>query len=138
MSDTLPSAVTQQATSRGNEFAWSIPAFPEALTRARELGFACLGGQFQFHLDSGIYEPYWLYADSQDRQLDEAWPDYVQRSCSEVLEAFHQRIRLTDFIKLAQESTYFDPSQTNGLDLINTLVFVGYFVNEAEYAALTR
>jgi hypothetical protein len=66
---TLPTEIAQGATVRGNEYGWTLDAFPPALARAQALGHACLGGQFQFRLDDGTYEMYWLNADSNDRHV---------------------------------------------------------------------
>ena len=67
MIDDLPSAITLGATLRGNEYGWALDEFPGALTKAETLGYACLGGQFEFRLDDGTCELYWLNADSKDR-----------------------------------------------------------------------
>jgi hypothetical protein len=53
MDDVLPPDVLQGAALRGNEYGWSVSLFPNALARAEALGYACLGGQFQFRLDDG-------------------------------------------------------------------------------------
>ncbi|MGA7925849.1 MAG: hypothetical protein WCA20_07620, partial [Candidatus Sulfotelmatobacter sp.] len=80
----LPPQVLQGATLRGNEYGWSVAVFPDALAEAEGRGYACLGGQFQFRLDDGTCEMYWLNADSKDRAHGESWADYCHRSCSEV------------------------------------------------------
>jgi len=49
--EVLPPDISRGATLRGNEYGWNIPSFPEALASAETLGYACLGGQFQFRLD---------------------------------------------------------------------------------------
>jgi hypothetical protein len=55
-----------------NEYGWEIDAFPNALAHAERLGYACLGGQFQFVLQDATCEMYWLSADSSERANDEA------------------------------------------------------------------
>jgi len=78
---TLPPEITQGATARGNEYGRTLEAFLQALLKAQVLGYACLGGQFQFRLNDGTYEMYWLDADSTNRREGEPWPEYVRRSC---------------------------------------------------------
>src|SRR6476646_6510080 len=101
MNFVLPSEIAQGATSRGNEYGWSIDSFPDALAQAEDLGYACLGGQFQFRLNDSTCEMYWLSADSKDRLPHESWADYSRRSCSEVLTRFQHLISSTDFKKEA-------------------------------------
>lgn len=129
--DDLPVEITQEATLRGNEYAWSVSAFPNALSKAEVYGYACLGGQFQFRLDDGsTCEMYWLDADSDDRADGESWTDYSHRSCSEVMHKFQERISETDFGKEAS----IWPMQ---IDAVKNLVFVAYFVTEDEWLGLS-
>jgi hypothetical protein len=111
---------------RGNEYGWSVSAFPNALAKALNAGYACLGGQFQFRLDDGnTCEMYWLEADSSERTAHESWKDYSRRSCTEVLSRFQHLMSETDFAKEASNwKVQIDPTKY--------LVFVGYFVREAE------
>ena len=130
MTDELPSDVVEGATLRGNEYGWSISSFPDALARAEKKGYACLGGQYQFRLDDGsTCEMYWLSADSAERRSDESWPAYTHRSCSEVLKRFQQVASQADFAKEARSwQLEIDPNKY--------LVFVAYFITEADLAEL--
>jgi hypothetical protein len=118
----------QGATLRGNEYGWSVAAFPDALAEAEDRGYGCLGGQFQFRLeDGGTCEMYWLNAASKDRAHGESWADYCHRSCSEVRNGFQRLVDKTDF---GEEASSW------GLQIhpIKSLVFVAYFVTEADLA----
>jgi hypothetical protein len=127
----LPSAITQGAMSRGKEYGWTVDSFPDALAQAEALGYACLGGQFQFRLSDSTCEMYWLSADSKDRLPGESWADYSRRSCAEVLQGFQHLISSTDFKKEALGwQLQIDPSKY--------LVFVGYFVTEVDLADLSK
>jgi hypothetical protein len=130
VADVLPPEIAQGATLRGNEYGWSIPSFPDALAKAKDLGFACLGGQFQFRLEDGsTCEMYWIEADSTEQLSDESWADYSRRSCSEVLNRFHHLVSAIDFRKEAA-------SWPSGeIDSTKSLVFVAYFVKENDLAA---
>lgn len=132
---TLPPEITEGATARGNEYGWSLDAFPQALLKAQALGYACLGGQFQFRLDDGTYEMYWLNADSTDRRERESWVEYGRRSCNEVLGRFKATVSTADFQKEGSSWPFLATAMAQGLDIAKHLVFVAYFVAEAESAA---
>ena len=110
---TLPPDITQGATARGNEYGWTLDAFPQAIVKAQGLGYACLGGQFQFRLNDGTYE-------------------YVRRSCGEVLGRFNAVVASADFPKEASSWPSLATAMAQGLSITNHLVFVAYFVTEAE------
>jgi len=131
--DVLPPDISQGSALRGNEYGWSLTAFPNALANAEARGYACLGGQFQFRLDDGsTCEMYWLDADSKERVENESWTDYCHRSCSEVLCKFQHLASTTDFKKEASNwpSVQSDPTKS--------LVFVAYFVTESEQVGLGK
>lgn len=130
MDDDLPTELVEGATLRGKEYGWSIPASPNALSKAEVHGYACLGGQFQFRLDDSTCEMYWLAADSDARADNESWTDYSHRSCSEVLQSFRRLVPNTDCHK---ESA----NWTLPIDPITNLVFVAYFVSETDWVRLS-
>ena len=129
---TLPPEITQGATARGNEYGWTLEAFPQALLTAQVLGYACLGGQFQFRLNDGTYEMYWLNADSTDRRQGEPWAEYGRRSCGEVLGRFNAAVARADFPKEASSWPSLATAMAQGLRIADYLVFVAYFVTEAD------
>ena len=129
---TLPPDITKGAAARGNEYGWTLDAFPQAIVKAQGLGYACLGGQFQFRLNDGTYEMYWLNADSNDRREREPWAEYVRRSCGEVLGRFNAVVASADFAKEASSWPSLATAMAQGLSIANHLVFVAYFVTEAE------
>jgi len=122
----LPPEIAEGATLQGNEYGWGVSSFPNALSKAQDAGYACLGGQFQFRLDDGsTCEMYWLEADSCERTAGESWEDYSRRSCTEVLLRFQHLMSETDFAKEASNwNVQIDPTKH--------LVFVAYFVREVE------
>ena len=124
----LPSELTEGADLRGNEHAWLPDAFPAVLAKAQALGFACLGGQFQFRTPSSICEMYWLNADAADRSANETWGDYVARSNAEVLSAFSVLVSSTDFRNEALRWT--NTPEVSGPDATpeQYLYFVAHFV----------
>lgn len=132
---TRPPEIAHGAKVRGNEYGWTLEAFPQALLKAQVLGYACLGGQFQFRLDDGTYEMYWLNADSTDRREGESWAEYGHRSCGEVLGRFKAAETSADFPKEATSWPSLATAMAQGLNIADHLVFVAYFVTEAELAA---
>jgi len=99
----LPPKIAEGALLEGNEYGWEPSLFPAALANAQALGYACIGGQFQFRLDIGTCEMYWLSADSGPRDEAESWLEYCERSCSEVRAGFQKLMSETDFRKQALE-----------------------------------
>jgi hypothetical protein len=134
----LPPQIAKGARMAGNELGWEVPSFPDALTNAQALGYACIGGQFQFRLDVGTCEMYWLNADSGSRKEEEPWLEYCERSCSEVKKRFEKLVLETDFLKQALEWPQIREAMTDGFDPLQTLVFVAYFENEAEWLEYQR
>ena len=128
-SEALPQALAHGAIVRQGEYAWDLNAFPAALQKAPDLGYACLGGQFWFLLSDGsLYEPFWLEANSAERGANEAWLDYKARSCLEVAKVFETLIKETDFEKEA--------AQFKALQVPFSILFNAYFVTEAELVRL--
>src|ERR1700719_1905016 len=102
MEHNLSPEITKGARLRGNEYGWEVLSFPDALTSAELQRYACLGGQFQFRLDTGVSETYRLSADSDSRGAGETWEEYCERSCSEVRSGFEKLMSGTDFRKQAE------------------------------------
>ena len=135
---TLPAELVEGASIQGNEYGWSLNSFPDAARRAESLGYACLGGQFQFRVSVGTCEMYWLSADSTERQAEEDWPAYCVRSRVEVLDRFQQIVAGTDFLQEALQWPVLKSEMERGFDVIPTLVFVAYFVTEVEWLSDKR
>jgi hypothetical protein len=129
----LPAVLIQSASISGNEYGWPPALFPDVARRAESLGYACLGGQFQFRAPAGTCEMYWLSADSTDRQTTEDWLAYCARSRSEVLDRFCQIVDQTDFVHESMKWPMLKREAERGLDVLATLVFVASFVTEQEW-----
>lgn len=126
----LPGELIAKASRRGNEYAWAPSDFPAVLSRAEELGFACLGGQFQFRTPDATCEMYWLSADAAERRPGESWQTYVSRSSAEVLDHFSSLLKTTDF--RAEAMSWPDVPELSGVSAQPEphLCFVAYFVNK--------
>ena len=132
----LPPQLTIGALLRDKEYAWELTSFPLALERAPHIGYACLGGQFWFVLpDDSLYELFWIEADASDRETDEPWQDFAQRSCGEVLAAFNSQVNRTDFAKEARSYPAFESLTTEDFQTFR-LLFNAYFISEQEFSSL--
>jgi hypothetical protein len=125
----LPPKIAEGAHLEGNEYGWHPALFPEALANAQALGYACIGGQFQFRLDDGTCEMYWLSADSDPRQEAESWLAYCERCCSEVRTRFQKLMSETDFRKQALEWQPVREAMDHGLNPLEKLTFGERYVN---------
>jgi hypothetical protein len=131
----LPPQIANGASLLRNEYGWELSAFPDALRSAEGLGYACIGGQFQFRIADAVYEMYWLDADATERTIGEPWSAYCHRSCNEVGERFNALVAKTDFQAEAANWVALLERTATGSDLRNNLVFVAYFLTEGEYDA---
>ena len=114
----------------GQEYAWSMGSFRNALKLAPTLEYACLGGQFWILPSPGqIYELFWLETNSAERIPGEPWNTYTSRSCSEVSEQFEQLLVTVDFREEVLKFRTFK-------EFLEPPVFNAYFVTEQEWASL--
>lgn len=132
---TLPAEMVYGASVSGNEYGWPPELFPDAARRGESLGYACVGGQFQFRAPVGTCEMYWLSADSTGRHSTEDWSAYCARSGTEVLDKFQQIVSETDFVQEALRWPDLKAEIERGFDVLSTLVFVAYFETESEWLA---
>lgn len=136
VSSSLPSEMLSGATLRDQEYGWSLAVFPSTLALAEQFNLACLGGQMQFRFEDAIFEAYWLCADASERTTEESWSEYVHRSCHEVTKAFHDLVTNLNVQEVIQKWPGLRAHVKAGRDAETALVFVAYFVTEAEYIAL--
>jgi hypothetical protein len=126
----LPESLRAVASFDGNELAWPVEAFPAVLDTAAAAGFACLGGQFQFRFPDGLFEMYWLNADSNDQQTSESWSAYVERARNEVLATFERIVAETDFHQEAKACSFLNEKLQSGTDIMDALCFCAYFISK--------
>ena len=138
MERTLPSEVLIGAHLRGNEHGWELASFLPALHNAEMQGDASLGGSVQFRLEESTCEMYWLSADSKDRHPDEEWGEYCKKSCAEVRQNFERVVLETDFREQTESWPHLREMTAHGLDYMELLVFVAYFVDEVEWLGLQQ
>jgi hypothetical protein len=124
----LVDELTATADLRGNEYAWSCGDFPSVLLKARSLGYACLGGQFQFRLPDVTCEMYWLRVEPDGRIPAEPWLDFSARSCNQTLGIFNELVKTTDFEAEARRWSKVADLSADNTPLQRHLFFVAYFV----------
>ena len=125
----LPQALTSTARRSGDEYAWPIDAFANALDVAATTSLACLGGQFQFLFSDAVCEMQWLNADSDDQKENESWFDYVIRSNNEVRKRFERLLVSVDFEDEARRWPSVIPHDSQ---FMHAVVFCAYFITEPE------
>ena len=124
--------VLAKATLRGNEYAWPLAYVEAAIEDGRRRGLAVVGGQAQFRLPgAGTYEFYWIDVDTSDRQTDEPWPAYVDRSAAEALEKFRHHMTTVDWAKLIGEWPGQGRDELLAADAASHICFVLYFDSDA-------
>jgi hypothetical protein len=132
----LSKSLLDRAIKSGNEFGWSQTDFLEVVEAARKEKLAIIGGQVQYVLPEGTCELYWLSYDPAERQQNETWLEYCNRTATETINKFQllisqtniEREAITSFELLKQKSgsgtnindyltfiLFFDDSETDNL-----------------------
>ncbi|UCG57338.1 MAG: hypothetical protein JSU70_21025 [Phycisphaerales bacterium] len=128
MEDKRPQELLSKGSiSPGGEHAWKMEDVPKVIEAARIVGLANLGGQPQFQGPIGTAEPYWLDFGSTKRKTNEISQQYVDRSATETLTAFHQLCQSTDFEQESSDWSHIKAAKKKGIDPMEHLWFVLYF-----------
>lgn len=123
----LPKEILDKAVKSGDEYGWRESDFLQVVEYARGNFMALLGGQIQYALPDGTCELYWLEYDPQERQPDESWINYCNRTADETTKKFKlliskdiegEALASFDFLKTKKES---------GINLNEYLTFILYF-----------
>jgi hypothetical protein len=124
--------LTKTSISPGGEHTWKMEDIPEVIEAARIVGLANLGGQPQFQGPIGIAETYWLNFEPTERNANEIWHSYVDRSATETLAAFKNLCRSTDFEREGCENwLHIEEAKEKGINPTEHLWFVLYFEKTA-------
>ncbi|OGC16824.1 hypothetical protein A2282_02360 [candidate division WOR-1 bacterium RIFOXYA12_FULL_36_13] len=134
----LPKNLLEKTSKRGNELAWKLNDVEEVALAAEKLGFANFGGQAQFMSSDGIYELYWIDIDTNSKAQDEDWLQYVHRSKDEFLKLFKENVLKTNFLKEAQNWQALQAKVEQNINVLDSLYFVIYFIDEEEYNNLPK
>jgi hypothetical protein len=70
----LPQAILDNASLRGNEYAWQQADVIATIQAAATQQLASIGGQAQFRFPNGTYEMYWLNYDASLSRLAKPGP----------------------------------------------------------------
>ncbi len=124
--------IAKDAQLAGNELGWGVKPFPDALTSAETLAYACIGGQFQFRLDVG----------TREITASVRIPSLAKRVNHGERIVHVRALKSGAASKAAVGDGFFKTSSGMasdqkgcecGLDPMEDLVFVAYFVGEAEW-----
>ena len=95
----LPGELLQQASLRGNEYAWPLNLVPEVIRVGESLGLLNVGGQLQFRMPDATCECYWVEVDTyREVPREISWEDRVSKAAQIALEQFNALLRQFDFL----------------------------------------
>ncbi len=124
----LPNTILKKAIKSGNEFGWRQVDFIDTIEVARKLKLGIIGGQVQYVFPDGTCELYWLAYDTIERQPEEDWIEYCNRTADESISKFNDLIAKTDFENEALISfDFLRDKKSKGVDIIENRVFIIYF-----------
>ncbi|NLJ82429.1 MAG: hypothetical protein GX330_04815 [Bacteroidales bacterium] len=123
----LPKKIRERAIESGNEFGWKQQDFKNVVEAARQVPMAVVGGQVQYVFNDGICELYWLSYDPDERQENEDWIAYCNRTANQVNQKFDKLIIQTDFEREAQTFEFLKEKKNKGVDIDEHKIFIIYF-----------
>ncbi|MDD2799653.1 MAG: hypothetical protein PHV20_13765 [Bacteroidales bacterium] len=123
----LPKQIREKAIESGNELGWKQKDIKEVIEIARQVPMAIVGGQVQYLFQDGTCELYWLSIDPDERQLNEDWLTYCNRTARQSIEKFDRLISETDFDKEVITFEFLKSKKDKGVDLEEHKVFILYF-----------
>lgn len=133
----LPSEILQLAIHSGQEYGWRTEDVLATIEAARDAGLATLGGQVQFVFPDATAELYWLHYDPEERQFGEPWRNYVARSAMACQAGIWHILSHDDIVEEGKRIfPLLQLKEAEGVDLAAHLVFLVYFVDEAEWSFL--
>lgn len=125
----LPARVLDNATLRGNEYAWPLEAIPKVIFAAQEAGLINIGGQLQFRLPAGTCECYWIEVDTLRVMPNHlSTQEKIDWTAQEALSQFEKLPRRWDFLAEGKKafSNALSEYVTGGGDPLRAMCFVWY------------
>jgi len=120
----LPKHIRERAIESGNELGWKQQDFKNVVEAARQVPMAVVGGQVQYVFNDGICELYWLSYDPDERQENEDWIAYCNRTANQVNQKFDKLINQTDFEREAQTFEFLKEKKNKGVHIDEHKIFV--------------
>lgn len=134
-----PSNVLDEASLRGNEYAWPVELIPNVIASCKAARFVSLGGQLQFRLPAGTCECNWVEVDTRPQLNGELeWDDLVDRSAASALSLFGALKLKLDFMKEGRKafSSSFSKLEYAGGDPQEYVCFVWYACDRESYLTM--
>ena len=126
----LPNDLLEQATLRGNEYAWALDHIPEVIEAAKQANLVSIGGQLQFRFpDGSTCECYWLQVDTYQTVVSSLpWAKRVTRTAESALADFRDLRTSYDFIAEGRKAfaEEFRKWDAKGIDPAAAMCFVWY------------
>jgi hypothetical protein len=123
----LPKKIREKAIESGNELGWKQQDFKEVVEAAWQVPMAILGGQVQYVFNEGTCELNWLSYDSDERQENEEWITYCNRTAHQANQKFDRLIDKTDFVEDSKFFEFLKNKNANGIDIQKHEIFILYF-----------
>jgi len=124
----LSKSILNKAIKSGNEFGWRQNNVMEVIQAAKQIPMGIIGGQVQYVLPDGTCELYWLNIDPIERQANEPWETYCNRTAEESIIKFNALIKSADIEEEALASfTFLADKKAIGVNINDFLVFMLYF-----------
>jgi hypothetical protein len=119
--------IREKAIESGNEFGWKQQDFKEVIEIARQVPMAIIGGQVQYVFNDGTCELYWLSYDPDERQENEDWLTFCNRTAIQANEKFDKLIIETYFEKEALTFDFIKSKKKIGVDIEKHRIFIIHF-----------
>ncbi len=133
----LPAHILDQATLRGNEYAWPVSDIPMVIEAARSANLVNIGGQLQFRFPDATCECYWVEVDTyRTVPTDLPWLERVSGTAAAAVSQFQLLREKSDFIAEGRLgfARYLDAFEMKGGDLNEIMCFVWYVRSEEKAA----
>ncbi len=124
----LPKEIRDKAIESGNEFGWRQIDFKDVIEAAKRVPLAIVGGQIQYLFEDETCELYWLNYDTKEREQNESWDDYCNRTAIECIEKFRHIISTKDIkCEALKNFNFLQEKEKQGIDIDNNKIFIVYF-----------
>lgn len=128
----LPNEISERASLRGNEYAWSVADIPLVIEAVRQANLINLGGQLQFRfVDGTACECYWVEVDTGKTVPDSrACDERVTQTAIAALRDFAAISLKYEFFEEGRRSfsAVFNEVEGQGCDPRDAMCFVWYAV----------
>ena len=128
----LPRSILEKAIKSGNEFGWKESDFSSVIDSAIQNRLSIIGGQVQYVFPDGTCELYWLSYDRTEREKNEEWIHFCNRSAKECIDQFKIITSKNINEEAIENFTFLALKKEEGIDIENFKCFIIYFEEEGK------